>query len=188
MSVVVVGLNRTVPLGLLDSGARVRVVAEQVGPEVRALPVDWDERPYRRGEVAGYWLVMTATDSTEVNRAVAADADDAGVLVNAADDPAGCSFYLPAVARQGPITVAVSTDGHSPALAGWLRDRLAEAGLGPEYAVLAGLLAERRDEIRASGRSTDSADWRSALDSDMLDLIRNGRLDQARERIQGCLS
>lgn len=173
---------------LVECGARVRVVADWVGPEVRALQVDWEERPYRRGEAARYWLVATATDHPEVNQEVAADAEEAGVLVNAADDPERCSYFLPAVARQGAVAVAVSTDGASPALARWLRDRVAEQCLGPEYAVLAELLAERRDEIRAAGRSTESVDWRAALDSDMLDLVRTGRVDQARERMQACLS
>jgi precorrin-2 dehydrogenase / sirohydrochlorin ferrochelatase len=82
----------------------------------------------------------------------------------------------------------VSTDGASPALARWLRDRLADDCVGPEYGVLADLLAERRDEIHADGRSTEGVDWRAALDSDMLELVRAGRVDQARERIQECLS
>lgn len=185
---------------LLECGAVVRVVAERVGPEVRALAgrprpgrggLELEERPYRRGEADGYHMVLAATDSREANRQVAADAAAAGVLVNSADDPAVCTFVLPAVARQGPVSVAVSTDGHSPALARWLRDRLAAGdagGLGPELAVLAELLAEKRDEIRASGRSTESVDWRPALDSDMLELIRTGRLDEARERLRECLS
>jgi precorrin-2 dehydrogenase/sirohydrochlorin ferrochelatase len=173
---------------LLECGARVRVVAERVGPEIRSLAVDWEERPYRAGEAGLYWLVATAIDHPEVTREVAADAEAAGVLVNAADDPARCSFFLPAVARRGRVSVAVSTEGASPALARWLRDHLADECVGPEYAVLADLLAECRDEIHAAGRSTESVDWRAALDSDMLDLVRTGRVDQARERMQRCLS
>lgn len=185
---------------LLECGAAVRVVAERLGPEVRALAgserpgggtLEIEERAYRPGEAAAYEVVLAATDSREANRLVAADAAAARIPVNSADDPAACSFVLPAVARQGPVSLAVSTDGHSPALARWLRDRLAAGdggGLGPEHAVLAGLLAEKRDEIRASGRSTESVDWRPALDSDMLELIRTGRLEQARERLRECLS
>jgi precorrin-2 dehydrogenase / sirohydrochlorin ferrochelatase len=173
---------------LLECGAQVRVVADRVGPEIRSLAVDWEERPYRVGEAGRYWLVTTATDQPEVSREVAADAEAAGVLINAADDPERCSFFLPAVARRGRVSVAVSTDGASPALARWLRDRLADDCVGPEYGVLADLLAERRDEIHADGRSTEGVDWRAALDSDMLELVRAGRVDQARERIQECLS
>ena len=174
--------------GLLACGAAVHVVATEVGPEVRALPgVTWDERPYRSDDVAGRRLVVTATGVPEVDAAVFADGEDAGVWVNSADDPANCSFTLPAVVRRGPVVLTASTGGHSPALAVWLKDRLA-AEIGPEYEVLAGLLSEERDAVQAQGRSTEGMDWQSALDSDMLDLIRSGRVQQAKERLQACLS
>ncbi len=116
-----------------------------------------------------------------------ADGEAAGVWVNAADDPAHCSATLPAVTRRGPITVAVSTGGHSPALASWLRRRFDEE-LGPEYEVLLGLLAAAREAIRAEGRPTEGLDWQNALDSEMLELIRAGQVERARERLQACLS
>jgi precorrin-2 dehydrogenase/sirohydrochlorin ferrochelatase len=155
---------------------------------VRALEgVRWDERPYRPGEVEGYWLVITATDDTELNAQVAADADAAHVWVNSADDPANCSFTLPAVARQGDLTVTVSTGGRSPAYSGWVRDRLA-AELGPEYGTLLDILGEVRESIHREGRSTEGLDWRAALDSGMLELVREGHLAEAKERLQACLS
>ncbi|MGQ0521348.1 MAG: precorrin-2 dehydrogenase/sirohydrochlorin ferrochelatase family protein [Actinomycetota bacterium] len=174
--------------GLLACGAVVHVVAPRVGPEVRALDgVTWEERPYQQGEVGGYRLAVTATGNATVDGAVFADGEAAGVWVNSADDPARCSFTLPAVVRRGPVVLTVSTGGHSPALAVWLKERLA-ADVGPEYEVLAALLSEERDAVRAGGRSTEDVDWRSALDSDMLDLIRSGHLQQAKERLQACLS
>ena len=96
-----------------------------------------EERPYRRGDVAGYRLVVAATDDPATNRAVFEDGEAAGVWVNSADDPASCSFTLPSVVRRGPIMVTVSTGGHSPALATWLRGHV-EDELGPEYEILAG--------------------------------------------------
>ena len=107
--------------------------------------------------------------------------------VNAADDPQACSFTLPAVVRRGPVMVTVSTAGHSPALAGWIRGQVA-AQLGPEVGLLAELLSEARDQLKAAGRSTEDVDWRPALDWDMLELIRSGHTAQARERLQACLS
>jgi siroheme synthase-like protein len=145
------------------------------------------ERPYRRGDLEGAWLAMAATDDPAVNRAVRDDADRLRVWVNAADDPEACSFTLPAVVRQGPVMVTVSTAGHSPALASWIRGQLA-AQLGPEVAVLAEWLSEARDQLKAAGRSTEDIDWRPALDWDMLELIRSGRTALARERLQACLS
>jgi siroheme synthase-like protein len=173
--------------GLADAGAVVRVVGTVVGPQVRALPVTWEERPYRRQDLAGVWLAVAATGDPEVNRAVRADGDAAGVWVNAADDPPSCSFTLPAVVRQGPVMVTVSTGGHSPALASWLKSHVA-AELGPEWATLAGLFAEARDQIRAQGRSTEDVDWRPVLDWSMLALVESGDVARARERIRACLS
>jgi siroheme synthase-like protein len=151
------------------------------------MPVDVIQRPYRSGDLDVAWLAIAATDDSEINQQIHADGRQARVWVNAADDPDACSFLLPAVVRQGPITVAVSTSGHSPALAGWLKDQIA-AQIGPEMALLAELLSEARDELKAAGRSTEDVDWRRALDSDMLELIRTGRTAQARERLQACLS
>jgi len=174
--------------GLLACGAEVHVVAERVGPEVRALAgVTWEERSYQLGEAAGYRLVVAATDAGDVNAAVYADAEAAAVWVNSADDPAHCSFTLPSVVRRGSLMVTVSTGGRSPALASWLKARLASE-LGPEYEVLLDLLATEREAVRAAGRSTEELDWQKALDSDMLDLIREGHVAHARERLQACLS
>ena len=174
--------------GLLACGAEVTVVAPSVDERLRSLAgVTIDQRPYRRGEVAPYRLAIAATDSREVNAAVFADGEEAGVWVNGADDPANCSFTLPSVLRRGPLMVTVSTGGRSPALSRWLRQRL-EADIGPEFEVLLDLLSSERDLLRAKGRSTEGPGWQNALDSDMLGLIRNGDLTSAREHLQACLS
>jgi len=185
--------------GLLVAGAVVTVVAPDISTAMEELAAEGsvgaagegvriERRPYRSGEAADYRLVVTATGDPVVDGAVAADAEAAGVWVNAADDPAHCSFYLPALARRGPVSVAVSTDGTSPALASWLRDRL-DSELGPpgELEALVGLLAQARAEIRGAGGRTEGLNWRGALDSDMLELIRSGQVDQARERLRTCL-
>lgn len=174
--------------GLLACGGRVTVVAPRITAELRTLSdVMIEERPWRPEDVDGMWLVIAATDDPAVNRAVYDAGQRAGVWVNGADDPANCSFTLPSVVRRGDLQVTVSTGGRSPALATWLRRRL-EGEIGPEYAVLLDLLATERDGLKAAGVSTEGLDWRSALDSDMLDLIRTGDLAHARERLQTCLS
>jgi siroheme synthase-like protein len=164
--------------GLVASGAEVTVVAPTVDPEVRAQSVTVVERAYRPDDVAGRWLVLAATGDPAVDGAVHADAEAAGVWVNAADDPAHCSFLLPAVVRRGPVSVAVATDGRSPALARWLRRRL-EAEIGPEYEVLVRMLADERDHLRSTGTSTEGVAWQAALDAGLVDLIREGRIEQA---------
>jgi precorrin-2 dehydrogenase/sirohydrochlorin ferrochelatase len=175
--------------GLLAGGAHVHVVATEVSAGLKATDgVTWEERPYRRGEAArGYRLVVTATDDRSVNQAVFDDADAAGVWVNSADDPDRCSFTLPAVVRRGPLMLTVATGGHSPAVASWLRSRL-EREYGPEYETLIQLLAEERAALQAAGRSTEGLAWQTALESDMLSLIRGGLISEARERLKTCLS
>ena len=172
--------------GLVAAGATVHVVAPRVDAAVRDLDVTWEERPYERGEVARYRLAVACTDDPTVNQAVYDDGEAAGVWVNAADDPERCSYTLPARLDRGRVVVTVSTGGHSPALASWLRDRLSEA-VPEEVDALAGLLADTRSEVRATGGSTLGLDWRSALDSGMLDLVRAGRLDEAKELLRASL-
>jgi precorrin-2 dehydrogenase / sirohydrochlorin ferrochelatase len=173
--------------GLLACGAEVTVIAPEVAAEISALPVVVEQRPYARGDVAGFRLAVAATDDPAVNKAVYDDAEEAGVWVNSADDPDRCSFTLPSVVRRGPLTVSVSTGGHSPALATWLKDRL-QGELGPEYEVLLDLLSSERESLKEQGRSTEGLAWRKALESDMLALIRAGKVHEARERLQACLS
>lgn len=173
---------------LVRCGARVNVVAPQIEPEIRQRSeITWELRPYRAGEAASYRLVVTATDDPEVNRRVASDAEDNGVWVNSADDPANCTFTLPSRVRQDPLLVTFATGGHSPALATWLRRRFSEE-FGPEYRTLIEILSQARAELQAAGESTEDRDWQSALDSGMLELVREGRLAEAKERLQACLS
>jgi len=173
--------------GLTDAGARVTVVAPEVVPEVAALADVVELRPYRAGDAAGYRFVIAATGDPQVNQQVYDDGEAAGVWVNSADDPQRCSAILPARVRQGRLTLTVSTGGHSPAVAAWVRERLARE-YGPEYDQLVGLLSEAREEVRAQGRGTEHLDWKQALDSGILELIRAGRLEAAKERLRACLS
>lgn len=173
--------------GLLTSGAEVTVIAARASEEVRATGAAVEERPYRAGDVAGYRLVVAATDDPAVNRQVFLDAEAAGIWVNSADDPDSCTFTLPSVVRRGPIMVTISTAGHSPALATWLKGHVEEE-LGPEYEVLLELLSAARNELKAAGRSTEEVNWRRVLDSDMLGQIRAGHISQARERLRAWLS
>jgi siroheme synthase-like protein len=172
--------------GLRAAGATVHVVAPEVAADVRALADTWEQRAYQRGEVAGFRLAVACTDDPDVNQAVFDDGEAAGVWVNAADDPERCSYTLPARLDRGRLLVTVSTSGTSPALAAWLRDQLAEH-LGPEHDTLLDLLADERAALAAGGRSRPPADWRQALDSGMLDLIRSGRTAEARELLRTSL-
>ncbi|MEX2625370.1 MAG: NAD(P)-dependent oxidoreductase [Ilumatobacteraceae bacterium] len=153
--------------GLAAAGAAVRVVASEVAPALdRSIVVEVRERRYEPDDLDGMRLVVSATGVREVDAAVAADAMARGIWVNAADQPADCEFILPAVARAGRLTISVSTDGASPALAGYLRDRCREL-LTDEVVALAERLAAERAEIQAAGGTTEGLDWRARIEAEL---------------------
>ena len=173
--------------GLVEAGADVTVVSPETGPPMDALveagSVVLERRPYRQGEAVPYALVVTATGVSSVDETVVDDARGAGVPVNSADGDRPGTVRLPAVLRRGPVTVAVSTGGTSPALAGWLRNRIARA-LPPELETLVALVEEARSEVRASGRPTDSVDWVGSIDRIVLPLVTENRIDEARAALR----
>jgi precorrin-2 dehydrogenase/sirohydrochlorin ferrochelatase len=170
---------------LLSAGARVTVVAPDLAGALEDLAAEAgadlavQRRPYRSGEAAGYQLVGTATGRPDVDAEVVADAARAGVLVTGADRSTPGTMRLPAVHRSGPVTLAVSTAGTSPALARWLCDRLA-ACLPAALPALAALVDESRAAQQRAGRATGSVEWASLLD-DVVPLVEAGRMDEARE-------
>jgi siroheme synthase-like protein len=145
--------------GLLAAHADITVIAPRVDAAIRALPVRVVTRQFHPGDLDAVRLVITATDDPAVNAAVSGDATSRGIWVNSADDPANCTFTLPAVARDGAVTVTVSTGGASPALASHLRSEI-ERWLGEIGAAdAATTLAAQRNELHAGGFSTESVDW-----------------------------
>lgn len=145
--------------GLVASGARVRLVAIEVSDHVdRAASAEIHERAFEPSDLDGVRLVVTATGIATVDAAVSGAARQRGIWANAADQPIDCEFILPAIARRGRVTVAVSTDGASPALARELRNTIDEL-LSDGIAALAEELAAERAAIRAAGRSTEDIDW-----------------------------
>lgn len=156
--------------GLREAGAVVDVVAPTFG-----------------ADLDGRVLVITATDDPSVNAAVATDATERGTWVNSADDPDNCTFILPSRVRRGDLLISVSTGGRSPAIAAWMRRQLEDL-IGPEHAALLDVTAQVRGELRGQGVATEGLDWQSALDSGMLELIREGREREAKERLLACLS
>lgn len=158
-TVVVVGGGRIATrkaADLVAAGARVTVVS----PAVSARLAKWvrdgrlrhRDRAYRRGDLKGCRLAVAATSDPGEQARIAKDARAVGAWVNVVDQPALCDFVAPAVLRRGDLTIAVSTEGRSPALARWLKERL-DAVVGAEYARLTSLLAAIRAELRATGAS-----------------------------------
>jgi precorrin-2 dehydrogenase/sirohydrochlorin ferrochelatase len=172
---------------LVECGAVVTVVAPDALPALRDDPqVRWHAREYRRGEVASYRLAVAATGDDDVDAQVSHDARAAGVPVNVADGPEECTFTLPAVVRRGDVQITVSTGGRSPALTAWLRTRI-EAAIDDVLLDLLDVLAEARADLRDAGISTELPGWRRALDSGLPELVRAGRLDDARALLRAQL-
>jgi siroheme synthase-like protein len=168
---------------LASSGASVTLVAPDLDPslehpEAGEGAVECRARPYRRGEASSYHLVVAATGDPDTDREVVADALGAGVPVSSADGADPGNVSLPAVRRDGAVTIAVSTGGTSPAFAVWLRDRLG-AALPPGTATLAELAGEAREALRRTGAPAGSVDWKAAFD-EAAPLVASGRVDEAR--------
>ena len=175
---------------LLECGALVTVIAPTLAPETEELSDRLqavERRPYASGDAARFRLVVTATGRADIDGAVHADAEEAGVWINSADDRAHSSFILPAVYRDDSVTVAVSTGGLSPAFASWLRDRLA-AECGDHVGALAALIGEARDQLQRAGRSSDSVDWAALFDGPLLDHVRTGDWDNARAIVTAAMT
>ena len=195
--VVGVGGGRVATAKLLplatDHGAAVEVIAPSADDRLVKVAT-WHQRPYEGpADLQGAALVVAATDEADVNEAVARDAAAAGILCVRTDAEGDGTASFPATVRHGPLTISVGTDGYSPTVARWLREQLADV-YGPEYGALVLLLGEirRNPEIQAH-LATLSGDqrrlaWRSIPLVDILDLLRSGSVDSAKEVAAACLS
>ena len=145
--------------GLLLCGADVLVVSPHAVTAIQRLArtgkLVWRRRAFSPRDVQGKFLAIAATDSSQVNEAVFQACAARGVLCNSVDDPEHCDFIYPAVARRGPLQIAISTGGRSPALAARLRREL-ERQFGPEWGAWVEDLGRRRDEL-LSGRMPEKS-------------------------------
>ena len=140
--------------GLLETGARIRVVAIEASPTVRewarAGKIELELRAFLPEDLAGAFMAVVATNSHNLNERVYREAQRRGVLCNVVDVPDLCDFFYPAVVRRGDLQIAVSTSGQSPSLAQTIRQQL-EKQFGPGYAAWVAELGETRKLILASG-------------------------------------
>lgn len=136
--------------GLLAAGASVRVVAKAMVAEVARMAaagaIAARVGSYRAGDLEGVFLAVAATDDTAVNRSVAADAQQRGILVAVADAPELGNCTFPAVLRRGDLEIGVATGGRCPAFATLVRDLLA-AVIGPEYGDALERVAFEREKL-----------------------------------------
>jgi uroporphyrin-III C-methyltransferase/precorrin-2 dehydrogenase/sirohydrochlorin ferrochelatase len=133
---------------LLAAGAKVTVVAPQVSEEIRGARVDVRQRAFEPSDLDGQWLAVAAAPP-EVNRVVAREADARRIFVNAVDDPANASAYLGGVVRRSGLTLAISTSGRAPAVAGLIRE-----GLDALLPADLDAWLSRSDELKKAWRTT----------------------------------
>jgi precorrin-2 dehydrogenase/sirohydrochlorin ferrochelatase len=149
--------------GLLRTGAEIRVVAPRATPRIRAWAREkklrWDARKFRSSDLAGAFLAVAATSSPALHAQIYRQARRRNVLCNAVDDPEHCGFYYGAVVRRGALQIAISTGGHSPALAQRLKKQI-ERDYGAEYEAWLEELGKLRKRLFAK---TISPERRRAL-------------------------
>ncbi len=170
---------------LLEYKASVEVISPEFCSELGQLAesgaIQILHREYRAGDLKGAVIAIAATDDSDINRRVAAEAQGKAVLVNVVDDAESSDFILPSYVRRGDVTIAISTAGRSPALARKIRTKL-EKDFGAEYAYLARLIDEVRAEVKRQGIKVDGDAWQEALDLDLLtELLRKGDSEKVRD-------
>jgi siroheme synthase-like protein len=177
--------------GLLACGAEVTVVAPDAVPELSAYAdegsIRWERRGFADTDLDGRFLAIAATGDTEVNIAVYDGAERRAMLVNVVDVPPLCNFILPAILRTGPLAIAISTAGASPALAKRIRDEIA-AAFGEDYARLAVILNDARGWAKATLPTyQDRKRFFEGIvngDPDPVELLRSGRERELLELIE----
>jgi precorrin-2 dehydrogenase / sirohydrochlorin ferrochelatase len=145
--------------GLVDTGARIRVVAREASATVRdwarAGKIELEIRPFQPGDLEQAFLAVVATASRTLNERIYHEAQKRGVLCNVVDVPDLCDFYYPSIVRRGDLQIAVSTSGQSPSLAQKIRQQI-EKQYGPGYAQWVAELGETRKLILASDLDQES--------------------------------
>ncbi len=187
---------------LLASGADVTLVSPDATPELERLAgegrVRLIRRAYATGDLAGAWIAVAATDDPETQRKIRAESLREKTLLNVADAPDLCGFIAPSVVERGPVAVAISTGGESPALARKLRELMGgerdAQGAGGEpfcrclqWADAGEDLAAVRAELRAEGKSASPEAWQEAMDEELLRLALDGKSDEARRKLRAAL-
>jgi precorrin-2 dehydrogenase len=180
--------------GLLACDGEVTLVAPDAHPELVQLAMEgsitWHQREYASEDLDGCLIAIAATSNTEVNIRVFEDAEQRAMLVNVVDVPPLCNFILPAIVRTGPLAVAISTAGASPALAKRMKREIGEL-FGEPYAQLAVLLNDVRGWAKATLPTyQDRKEFFESIvggDPDPIELLREGDVQAVRDLIAAAM-
>lgn len=170
-----------------------RVVSPRITARLQELVgqgvLEWAERDFEETDIVGVFIAFVATDNNQVNQKVADTCREAGVLINAVDDPPNCDFYIPSIIRRGSLVLAISTEGKSPYFARRMREEL-EDSITPAHGEFVAMMGEIREEIKENVPDIEQRKeiFKSLVYSDILDLLKAGEKEKARERIRACMS
>jgi siroheme synthase-like protein len=173
--------------------ACVTVVAPGLTPALEELARSGGLAVLRRGfvpeDLNGVALCIAAADDPATNELAYREAARRGIPVNVVDQPELCTFFVPSSIRRGPVSIAISTTGTSPALAKRLREQL-EQLVTPAHGELAELMGGLRPEVKDRFPSEDArrSVYQRMIESEALDLLRQGKRDQAEEVLRACMS
>lgn len=178
--------------GLLAAEACVTVLSPEVTPQLAELigqnKLIHINRAYQEGDVAGFFIVICATDNGTINQLVAREASKLGILVNVADAPDLGNFTVPSKIAHGDLLFTVSTGGKSPALAKMLGKELAQQ-YGPEYGTYLELLAVAREKMKKNMQLSKEREafWRKTIDQEIINLLKEGKIEEAEAKINNAI-
>ena len=177
---------------LIRAGARVTVVAPEIGSKVKALldqqKLQWIEDRFEPTHLSQALIAIAATDNEDVNRAVSDAARQQNLPVNVVDQPDLCTFTVPSIVDRSPVIIAIGTGGASPVLARMLKARL-ETLIPAAYGRLAGIAREFRDQVKAALGSVDSRRgfWETVFQGQVAELVFAGKENQARAELRAMI-
>ena len=177
---------------LIRAGARVTVVAPEIGSKVKALldqqKLQWIEDRFEPTHLSQALIAIAATDNEDVNRAVSDAARQQNLPVNVVDQPDLCTFTVPSIVDRSPVIIAIGTGGASPVLARMLKARL-ETLIPAAYGRLAGIAREFRDQVKAALGSVDSRRgfWEKVFQGQVAELVFAGKENQARAELRAMI-
>ena len=179
-------------LALLAAGACVTVLSPEVTQKLTELSLEKKlihvARSYIEGDVVGFFIVICATNNSNINKLVADEAHKAGALVNVADAPELGNFNVPSQIAHGDLLITISTGGKSPALAKRLGMELAQR-YGPEYGTYLDLIAQARTKMKKDIQSSKEREafWRQTIDQEIINLLKEGKIKEAEAKINNAI-
>jgi len=174
---------------LLDSGGSVSVIAPFITDHLRGLSqenkITFINREYEKGDLKGAFLVIAATDSSQVNKSVYEETRELGIMADIVDEPQLCDFIVPSCIRRGPLIITVSTSGKSPCLSKKIRKDL-ESIYSEAYGTFTSMLGNMRERVQKEIPVPEKRKkfWETLMESNIPELLKKGKHREVEELIE----